>query len=723
MITKLICKIFKLVHIDSYEQMRRTLNNEIHALKEQYNSEVLNYEQNLSILRRKIEQLKEENKFLKEELSIANKRIEELLMERDGYLLQIKSLEEMLSKQRKESLLQKVNYENIVKENDSLKDLLKSYDAKIEHLEENLRGQQDIYKKNIERVREECNETLKHHNLELEDNRKRVEAEKQYLNEKLADANKKIEGLSNEKDDCLKQIKDIESLLSKERSDALLHKNNSDDLAKENVSLRESVKSYKELLEQYEENLRAKEKQLKDEHVRIVEKLHSEQQILKETNIKLREELDVAKSEFSKRMDLAEKTIDDLSKLNEEKSLKIIELSEDVEKIAEDTAHENISPNSKGECCDKDAITVYRFLQLCKAISQQSDIQSIIVTARKLVAEFFHVKNYTDFTEFLHQVFIVSPSFQREDSIQAICFCSILNDIDEKLDDEAIIKNAIDKINEIRTKNKFANRCTYNETKETVYSEENEIYEEKIELNNIQIDKTEKEIIQIFNDVCYSLSLMYTLNPQLKSIYKIAKESISRYSNGVEKKSFYTFVSCRTLEKNIPYYIKNCHIKILDLIIKQNKEKDEILSILQKENRIFPQPKLRQTEKKSTLSDDVKNLFTIPVNTYLKKEVQIKNNNKLLCNKGILYLNSVSKKTRIKTYYSLLRYTTDNIYITHYHSKRGLIYLNNCKVCVVQGVECEEIMFYENRNRFEIHLSKKKKKILSVDQILEMINK
>ena len=154
MITKLICKIFKLVHIDSYEQMRRTLNNEIHALMEQYNSEVLNYEQNLSILRRKIEQLKEENKFLKEELSIANKRIEELLMERDGYLLQIKSLEELISKQRKESLLQKVNYENIVKENDSLKDLLKSYDAKIEHLEENLRGQQDIYKKNIERVRE-----------------------------------------------------------------------------------------------------------------------------------------------------------------------------------------------------------------------------------------------------------------------------------------------------------------------------------------------------------------------------------------------------------------------------------------------------------------------------------------------------------------------------------------------------------------------------------------
>ena len=138
MITKLICKIFKLVHIDSYEQMRRTLNNEIHALKEQYNSEVLNYEQNLSILRRKIEQLKEENKFLKEELSIANKRIEELLMERDGYLLQIKSLEELISKQRKESLLQKVNYENIVKENDSLKESVKSYEALVEQLEGNL---------------------------------------------------------------------------------------------------------------------------------------------------------------------------------------------------------------------------------------------------------------------------------------------------------------------------------------------------------------------------------------------------------------------------------------------------------------------------------------------------------------------------------------------------------------------------------------------------------
>lgn len=717
---KLICKIFKLVSIESYEKMRITLDNEIRTLQEHYNSQILNYEDNIKALRREIERLEQENKFLRDELSVAKKKIEELLLERDGYLQQIKSLEELLSKERKENLLQKVNYENLLRENDSLKVSLKSYDVKIKHLEENLREQQEAYKKNIERVREEYNETLKHLNSELEDNRKQVETEKQYLNEKLADANEIIEGLSNEKDDCLKQIKNFDSLLSKERSDALLHKNNSDNLAKENASLRESVKLYKERIEQNEENLSAKEKQLKDEHAGIVEKLHSEQQVLKEINTKLREELDVAKSEFSKKMDLAEKTIQDLSKLNEEKSLKIIELSEDVEKIAEDTSQENTSSNSKEECCDKDALTIYRFLQLCKSISQQSDIQGVIVTARRLTAEFFHLQNYTDFTAFLHQVISVNPNFQKEDSIQTACFGSILCDIKKKLDDKIIIKNAIDKINEIRLNNQFKNRAS-NGVNETTDSDGNDYYEENIELNNLQINKTEKEIIQLFKDVCYSLSCMYTLNPQLKSIYKIAIQSIYRYSKGVGVKSFYSFVSCRTLEKATPYYIKNCHVRILELIIKENKKKDEIIVALQKDNRIFPQPVQRHDNRKNNLSDDENTLFILPYGMYSLKEINIKNNNKILLNNGSLYLNSVSKKTRIKTYYSSLTYTTDNIYITHFRSKRGLIYLDKKKVHNIWGVECDDVKFDKDMNRFELHFSQKKMKLLSVDQIMLMV--
>lgn len=274
MITKLICKIFKLVHIDSYEQMRRTLNNEIHALKEQYNSEVLNYEQNLSILRRKIEQLKEENKFLKEELSIANKRIEELLMERDGYLLQIKSLEELISKQRKESLLQKVNYENIVKENDSLKESVKSYEALVEQLEGNLNKNNNAYKEDIEKIKKACDHAIGLLNLEIKKLTEQFNCEKNFFQKKLIEA-------SDEK-------YELETLLTQERNISQVQTSSCENLTKENDNLKESLKLYMDIAEQLECSLREKEdiyktdiESIKEDYNHSIEQLNSDVNKLK----------------------------------------------------------------------------------------------------------------------------------------------------------------------------------------------------------------------------------------------------------------------------------------------------------------------------------------------------------------------------------------------------------------------------------------------------------
>ena len=758
MIKGILCKMFNLVPRVELELIAK----ELAELKEIY--AVLSQERAI---------LLEKNSALQEQISklIAEKdaRIDTLQKENLELLGKISDLQNIISElNEKNSLIEKENKrlrqtisdsetkiatltrENIklIQSSSSAMEQIKDLEGKNEALKTQIKEYQTICEKYRERIKNTEveknteNRKLNNENQELKSNLSSLQKNTATLQSNISSLQEQNTALENEKKALVQNLSNTETkiaTLTKENnkliqsSDSYLGQikdleNKQDIFTLQIINLQNLNEKHRQKINEYSER---ETKQIK-EHTASVESLKT----------MYAQTIDTLQSEIQKyKQDLKEKSAVigeyELTLIKRNKEIRDAKdenskLSKELEEHKSSLSSFNksyiqeISPTDIGNTqtlLEEDVIKLssYRLRKICKQISQQTNT-NIVSVSDKLINEFYLSRDHKNFFSFITNVVNNSPAFQKDKSIQGSCFHSIINDINKELSDSEIIRNAIAQIEKVKTIIRNNLNFAANDDAGISYAEKDDpIEEEIVDLDKIQINRTEVDIIKMFSDICYSISEMYMLNPQLKSIYKVALKSIRLYSDGKEKMSFLTFISCRSLDKKIPPSIKTTHIKILELI-KKNKAKSDVINILQKDKSIFPY----QQQKINTSNKDHHNGFRYiiryPSTIHSKAEIEIQNNNKLIISNRILYLNRVSKKTRIKSkFISSIVYTTDNIYITHYLSKQGLIYLHKDDVHIIYGTDLKNITYDSIGQKFEIQLSEKKKRTISVAKILESI--
>ena len=632
--------------------------------------QILKYENETHNLQ--IEGFGVEKNRLVSEIEQLNSNLGNAIAQNQEYKLQIKTLEQAREKNKVESAQQSVALSSALKSLNEESSRLSTAVREMEQLRKDNKNLKDVLKVRESRLNE------------LEEKLEGSKKDKEILEQK----NSEISQLRSDVYKYTRQLSIERGILSSSQEKFDLEKDElKNELAKKDIL----------------------NKELKETYQKYVNHLLEEKNVLEVSESKLREE------NIS------------LGRLIEEYRDKLNDQSEKEEAISFTDTIDNGSHSNLEEviCTNPD---VQRFIDICKEIAKKVGVPNIVVIADKLAVQFNYLSDNIDFYSFVEQIIKNDSYFVQTGSAHNVCFNTVIQGIKLNKSDIYIIDNSVKAINDYLIKlYKSPSAQIINSDEKISFNQsvETESYTD-LDLEKTNISLKQKDVISKFRKVCRILSQMFLLLPHMKYLDKLTHRAIELYNSGNKQISFYTFVCTSSIEKRYPSLVKTTMVDILDLI-RDKKDITEVIKTIEKKNRvkvdfyersnknIFPR-RVFNNEK----SEHNKYIYEIiyPLNFYQKSEIQLYNS-RLIIHGGKLYHNALSRTAQLDNAYSTLIYTSNNIYITKYREKKGIIYIGK-KVRTILKPDCLEIIYNKKENSFEVLYSNLKSEVLPMSKILSL---
>lgn len=656
-----------------------------------------------------------------------------LVQENAALLEKISALQEEISQllEKKEAEIDQLN-----KENQELRDNLSVLQRNVGELQNSISVLQE---QNTALVNEK--KTLAQNLSNAETKIATLTRENNKLIKSLATATDQVKNLEGSNDALKTQMKSLQEVTEKYRIKINESSAMEDKLVKEYTASVESLKTdhaktvdklkseiygYQQQLEEKEVQFNDLDNQRKQEISKLRSAVHENaRQLSLERGILVsaqkrfdREKEELRDALSTEKFNLKTRLNDSLKENQELRNL----IKEYSNKLSNQSLQNNPIPVPKENSLEYDSSAsigsdAKRFMEICREISRLVGIPNIIEIAEKLVDQHYYTSNNMNFNKFIEMIIKNDKYFVRADSLYHTCYNTLIVGLLSNKSDKEIVDNSVKSIKQYLSTLYKSQYQNYSDEIDQDNSSDEANKRIDLDLETTDIKPKQKEIIYKFRNICKILSRMYLLLPHMKYLDKLAYQSIDLYNSGNKEISFYAFVSVRSMEKKYSPAIKGTMVDILDLI-NERKEIIDIIKIIEKRNRITSD-KEKDIPKNIIKIKDRQNYHTYnviyPANFYQKSEMQL-NNNKLIIHGEKLYLNVLSRSAQLDKAYNGFIYISNNIYITLYKGKKGIIYIGK-KAKTVYEPKFIDIIYNKGNNSFELTDSINKIKIVPMSKI------
>lgn len=308
---------------------------------------------------------------------------------------------------------------------------------------------------------------------------------------------------------------------------------------------------------------------------------------------------------------------------------------------------------------------------------KQSELASLLVKGHEYAKQLFHEKELL--TSNIEQLRTENKELKQEINVIISESCSIKETYQKtinKLEEEKISAVASD--SKLKEENSILKTLLENKEKE------NDELKNRIQKHeNLLIQKSNTQIISKGDFIVEKQWLIKELeeylreNEDLKNIHKISD-----------------FLKDKRIT-DLQYEVKNLRVKIRKL------EEANV--------------KNRQIEQKTIF------LIEYPSSPTQKKEINLKNSNKLIVLNGKLYFNFISENTMLDKAYDSLIFIQKSIYITQYKNKKGILY------CMGNMVECLRESIYDDiqyiKGKFKLTNKGMLNEVISISELVKCLGR